>query len=225
MKLFSKVTETVKTVIKPELFSEINGRDDIKVLLKHALHASRPVHVLLKGPPGTGKTAFLKSIENYYGRRAVYLDFTSASKAGTLTEIVAKRPKIILIDELEKAPKDVTAGMLGMMEDGRIKYTLKREKIEEDIDAVVIATCNHMDELAPEFLDRMIEKDVPAYTEDQFYEVAQYSLSKMNIKADLAHYIAEQVLARYGLSKLRKCIQIGAMAKTVQDVDAVLGVM
>ncbi|MGB6530775.1 MAG: hypothetical protein WBF33_21920 [Candidatus Nitrosopolaris sp.] len=41
---------------RKELFSNISGCKDIKWTLKKALENEEPIHILLIGPPGLGKT-------------------------------------------------------------------------------------------------------------------------------------------------------------------------
>jgi holliday junction DNA helicase RuvB len=42
-----------------QLFSDICGYEDIKWTLQKAIENEDPVHILLVGPPGLGKTRFL----------------------------------------------------------------------------------------------------------------------------------------------------------------------
>lgn len=146
----------------------------------------------------------------------------NASKAGALNKMVRIKPKITIIDELEKAGKDIREGLLNILEDGTLKYTLRNKDVDEKIDTSIIATCNNIDELEemePEFLDRMEVIKVPPYTEDEYYDVARFKLAKDGIKGDLAEYIAQTVYQTTGKMNLRKCIRVGSMCKTQHDVD------
>jgi MoxR-like ATPase len=51
---------------KKELFGGISGYDDVKWMLEKAINNEEPVHILLVGSPGVGKTRFLKAIEKEY---------------------------------------------------------------------------------------------------------------------------------------------------------------
>jgi MoxR-like ATPase len=50
----------------------IYGRDEIKQIIQMALNSEQPVHVLLTGEPGCGKTQFLENIKEYYKHRAYF---------------------------------------------------------------------------------------------------------------------------------------------------------
>jgi len=45
------------------LFSDISGWEDVKWTLQKVLESEEPIHILLVGPPGLGKTSFLKAIK------------------------------------------------------------------------------------------------------------------------------------------------------------------
>lgn len=105
---------------------------------------SRPVAaILLAGPTGVGKTALCKALakEVYGSERALvrldmseYMEKHTVSRllgappgyighgeGGELTEKVRRRPYcLLLLDELEKAHRDVTGILLQLLEDGRL---------------------------------------------------------------------------------------------------------
>ena len=188
--------KTVQIITHRDIFSDIYGRATEKAILQSALHASKPVNILLNGPPSAGKTQFLRAIEKYYKDQALFLNFTNISKAGALTDIVDKNPKIVLIDEIEKSATDVRAGLLDLMENGRITYKLKDKKIDVQLNTWVIATCNHIDKLRkiqPEFLDRMQVINVKPYEFEEYVKVAVFRLGQEGIGVELAEYIARAV--------------------------------
>lgn len=221
MKFFSKVVSVCKPSA-PELFSEIKGREDLKSILKRAIHASKPVNILLWGPPSAGKSIFLDAICRFYAARAVYQDASNTSGAGSITELVQRNPKYTCIDEIEEAGKDMQKALLNVMQNGHIKYTLKKKVIEEKLDTCVIGTCNNIDKLQPQFLDRMMVLKIPAYTEEEYIDVARFALAKDNVKGEIAEYIAHMVFTTTGKMNLRQCVRIGSMAKTKEDVDELL---
>ena len=47
---------------KQGLFDEIVGFEDVKTLFEMAIKAERPVHLLLCGPPSSGKSLFMSSL-------------------------------------------------------------------------------------------------------------------------------------------------------------------
>ena len=69
----SKLRNTISNLLHPttclrknngdNIFDNIYGRDDIKQIILMALRAEEPVHVLLTGEPGCGKTQFLENIK------------------------------------------------------------------------------------------------------------------------------------------------------------------
>lgn len=217
-------------VFKPadNLFNEIYGRETEKAILKSALHATNPVHVLLAGDPSAGKTIFLESIKARYGKRAVYTDFTNVSKAGLILEIYNKRPLIVLADEIEKGSKDTRAGLLNIMQSGTLKRTLKDQVLEVKVRTWIIATCNHIEKLKtlqPEFLDRMLVINMAPYTFEEYLAVCVFRLRRDGLSPELGEYIARAVYDTFGEQNLRTCVRVGQMAKTKEDVDELIGHM
>jgi MoxR-like ATPase len=54
------------------IFNNIYGREDIERIILMALRAEQPVHVLLTGAPGCGKTQFLENIKGYCKDKAYF---------------------------------------------------------------------------------------------------------------------------------------------------------
>jgi len=105
-----------KEINVDDLFKYIVGYDDIKNLLKKVLKSEKPVHVLLIGPPATGKTLFLEDIYNAFPD-AEFVVGSEASGLGLSKLIREKQPSILLIDEIDKLLKaDDLSTLLSIME-------------------------------------------------------------------------------------------------------------
>ena len=121
----------------------------------------RPVAVFLfLGPTGVGKTELAKTLANvYFGSddAMIRLDMSeyqelvgierligltgSAVRGGTLTEPVRKNPfSLLLLDELEKANRDVLNLFLQVFEDGRV--TDNAGQVIDFTNTIIIATSN-----------------------------------------------------------------------------------
>lgn len=79
----SKLRNTISNLFHPtaglkknnedNIVNNIYSHDDIKQIIHMALEAEKPVHVLLTGEPGCGKTQFLENIKGYYKDREYFL--------------------------------------------------------------------------------------------------------------------------------------------------------
>jgi ATP-dependent Clp protease ATP-binding subunit ClpC len=124
----------------------------------------RPLGVFLfAGPTGVGKTELCRALaESVYGSREalVKLDmseymeqhavsrllgappgYVGHGEGGELTEVVRKRPySLILLDELEKAHRDVTGILLQVFEDGVLTDSMGRKA--DFRNAMIVMTTN-----------------------------------------------------------------------------------
>jgi Holliday junction DNA helicase RuvB len=82
------------------LFDDIVGFEDVKSLFVMAIKAERPVHLLLCGPPSSGKSLFMSSLTRL--ERSYYAVGSSSTKSGIFDYLFEYRPRYFIIDELEK---------------------------------------------------------------------------------------------------------------------------
>jgi hypothetical protein len=146
-----------------ERFDDLGGLASLKEFCRRALRPGRRVRprgVLLLGVPGTGKSAFARSLGNETGRPTLLLDVgslygslvgaTEQNARQALRVIDAMAPCVAFIDEIEKA----LAGAGGTGDGGvatRLFGTLLTYLSDHESDVFVVATSNDVSKLPPEF--------------------------------------------------------------------------
>jgi len=182
-------------VSSKDLFKYIVGYDDLKKALLLALNSPKPVHILMIGPPATAKSLFLEDIYRIYDNTEFVIGST-ASSAGLFKILKEKRPRIILIDEIDKilSSEDLSV-LLSVMESGILRR-VKGDEVTDiiELDTRVIAAGNSDRHLPRELKDRFLTFYLKEYNRDQFMEICENYLSQIEGSSkDLARYIAEQV--------------------------------
>ncbi|MCK9526846.1 MAG: ATP-binding protein [Limnochordia bacterium] len=207
----TEATEIGKLDLPQDLFTDIIGHGDVKDLLRAALCAEKPVHVLLVGPPALAKTLFLWDIERACGELACWLVGSAASKAGLWDLVVLKRPRLLLIDELDKMSTIDTAALLSMMEGGRLVRAKKGRELELTHQIWVVATSNRLQSLSPELLSRFAIRRISAYSRADYVGVVKGVLVH---REDVSPEVAEEIAQRLdGRSQdVRDAIRVARLA-------------
>jgi hypothetical protein len=148
-------------------FANLGGLDAMKSFCLRAMVCQghrdplrRPRGVLLLGVPGTGKSAFAKALGHETGRPTLILDIGAlmGSLVGQTEQNIrqalriadAMAPCILFLDEVEKALSGVTnAGDSGVS--ARLFGTFLTWLNDHESNVFVIATCNDISKLPPEF--------------------------------------------------------------------------
>jgi MoxR-like ATPase len=224
LKLFSRWkkgnTETLsqnnKSIIirntKHSLFDNIVGFDDVKSLFEMAIKAERPVHLLLCGPPASGKSLFMNSLTNL--ERSYYAIGSNSTKSGIFDYLFEHRPRYFIIDELEKMNKRDQASLLNLMESGILSELKHNQKRLTQLKTWVFASCNNTDNLLQPLLTRFRVIQFKPYTEQEFVEIAVNILDKEEgIDRDVALLIADGVYNRLKSSNIRECIRVARLAR------------
>src|SRR5215470_564733 len=143
---------------------------------------------------------------------AVYFDGTNTTNR-ILDVLEQERPKIILIDEIDKAPKFLQNCILNFMESGKVDVEQQRKQYHFEIKgAKIFATANDINRLSKPLQSRFRKLFLPRYSEEQFLDVSEKVLPK--ISPSIARYIGVQVWKNGG--DIRDCISIG---KSVRKND------
>ena len=209
----------VELVVEPEfnpaeMFSDIIGYDDIKELLRESLQLDKPIHVLLYGPPSLAKSMFLWDIERAFGNLSLPLLGSATSHAGLWDMIADQKPRVILVDEIEKMGLVDMAGLLSIMQTGRIIRAKVGRKLDVKINAWVIGAANRIHKLPPELISRFSVHQLAEYAAKEFRDVVMSVLvAHENTDEESAHEIAMRLVGR--THDVRDAVRVARLAKRV----------
>jgi Holliday junction DNA helicase RuvB len=206
------------TALKSEpLFDSIVGYSDVKRLFQLSLSSEKPVHLLLVGPPASAKTLFM--MECMKLERSYFTLGSHSTKSGMLDYLFDKRPRYLVVDEIEHMPmKDQTA-LLSLMETGILAETKFQKTRNTHLKTWVYATSNSTERMLTPLLSRFVVLRFKQYSFGSFQEVCTHILGREGITSDIAAAIAEAVWTKLKSKDIRDCIKIGRLAKTKEDVE------
>jgi Holliday junction DNA helicase RuvB len=205
-------------------FEEIVGHNDIKQIFVKATLSKRPVHLLLVGSPGSAKTMFLTEIMRHH-KASYFVVGSNTSKAGLVNQLFERRPKFLLIDELEKMSITDQTSLLHLMETGIISETKINKTRQMELSSRVFATANSYNKIIQPLLSRFAVLEVPEYTFNEFTDIAISRLSKENIDERNARVIAEKVWYELGSTDIRDVIKVGRLANSSEEVSFVVRIL
>jgi MoxR-like ATPase len=215
-KLFSKVTESKTN----GLFNDIIGYNDVKRLIRMALDSDEQSHILLSGPPVSAKTMFLESLSKL--KSSYLIDGTSTTKAGLIDCLFLNDPKYLLIDEIDKMSNKDQAMLLNLMETGIVSETKHNKTRTANMKTSVFATSNNVRAITTPLQSRFFVVELAPYTYEQFYQISVHILT---IGHKVSQHIANEITNKVWANSrnIRDCVRIGRMAKSVDDIQFLVG--
>lgn len=155
--------------IPDDLFVSIVGHSNIKNLLKLAVTAENPAHVLLSGPPASAKTLFL--LELHRLPDSYYALGPTLSEAGLSNILFLYKPKYLIIDEIDRLLGTQLGLLNSLMATGRIVETKWGKTRSLDLTTKVFAAGIRVNKLPSDLLSRFIKLKFPLYSEAEFLQV------------------------------------------------------
>jgi MoxR-like ATPase len=220
-RLFNEVLSLEESLglSRKTIFDDIVGHNEIKEIFRMALASQKPNHILLVGPPGTSKTMFLEKILNEYKDRAYYTLGAHSSKAGMLNTLFEKRPRYLLVDEIEHMPIHDQTVLLSLMQSGIISETKVRKTRSTQLKTWVFATSNGTKKLSDALLSRFMVIELEKYSYEEFKDISvQLLINSEEVEFDLANTIVEEVYKNFKNPNIRDVIKIGRIARNRNDV-------
>ena len=200
-----------------DLFETIEGHDELKWVFAKSLRTTG-YHILLVGPPASGKTLFMLEIARLPG--AVFVDVPHATRVGIRELILEYRPRYLLLDELDKATsKDFLNGLGNIMETGMLVVAKhgKYERIKVDLN--IYATANSLRRIPEHIRSRFDIYVMPPYSDEELIRVITGLLVKRYGKPRrLAEAIAQAVVYDLKTRDPRDAVRIAKIVETVEDL-------
>src|ERR1051326_4012857 len=163
-----------------QVFSDIEGLDEIKEMMLRALQSHARVHTLLVGPPSCAKSLFMLQIEKYMQSKVYFAEGAVTTKAGLQKFIGENRHKeIIIIDEIDKMAMKDQEGLLTMIERGEFTSTKVRNTRTVKANMVIFATSNSTELLSKPLLSRFSVFEIPEYSYEDFEGIALKLIKKL----------------------------------------------
>ena len=212
----TKVTNSNKSALQYGLFDNIIGYDDIKKLFFLSFESQRPIHILLVGPPASAKTLFMLGCMKL--ERSYFTLGTHSTKSGMLDYLFEKRPRYLIIDEIEHMSIRDQTVLLSLMETGIIAETKHMKTRNTQVKTWVFATTNETNHMLTPLLSRFLVLHFKQYKFENFLDISIHMLGKEGIAKDIANEVATQVWQNMRSKDIRDCIKIAHLAKTKDDV-------
>jgi replication-associated recombination protein RarA len=213
--------EDKETQPEARFFSDIHFYDDLKQLLSRMLLSKESVHCVLIGPPASGKSLFLLSIQKNM-KDAFFIDATNASGPEIVDKLFAcPRTRIILIDEIEKMTKRDQNMLLNLLETDMLVSTKIRKTQEIEFRGIkLFATSNDIERLSKPLRSRLMEFHLPEYNFDEFREIVEMmAANRYRLNTEIADKIASVVWYEMGTKDLRDTLQLVKLVRSIDDVE------
>lgn len=205
-------------------FEEIIGHSDIKRIFNMAILSDKPVSILLVGSPASAKTMFLTELMRRF-KSSLFVVGSNTTKAGLVNELFEKRPKFVLIDELEKMNNTDQTSLLHLMETGIISETKIKKTRQIELSSWVFATANSCQKIIEPLLSRFVVLEIPKYTFDEFREIAVTRLVNEKVDKNIASLIAEKVWYELDSKDIRDVVKLGRLSDDIQEVSSLVDIM
>lgn len=194
------------------IFDDVVGYEDAKWLLRKALAADDIVNVLLIGPPGCGKTVFLRCIDKLEGSR--FISGSKTTGAGFTDEMFERKPRYMSIDELDDMDNENQKALSDYSEEGVLVETKGNNKRRElHTNTKTFAAANYTDNIIDQIENRFTDLHFDAYSLDEFKKVCRSIIPREYDHSEgHAEEIAEAIWEIDGFANVRKAEDVASLS-------------
>jgi MoxR-like ATPase len=111
-----------------------------------------------------------------------WIDGTYGSKAGIFEKIKNRRPRHVLLDELDKLRPSDQESLLNLMEAGKLTKTTKTKNYDIELKSWVFATANKREYVFEPLSDRFETYNLMEYTDHEFRAIGVRRLKQERIE-------------------------------------------
>jgi holliday junction DNA helicase RuvB len=205
-----------------DIFKYIYGHDKLKPIFNNAIISNESIHILLTGASGTSKTLFLEAINENVANCSFIT--SNSTGAGILYKLYSN-PNIeyLLIDELEKIPRDELAVLLTLMESSRLIITKKTIMCNRQQNVKIFATCNKVEKLSQEMRSRFLKFHLKEYSLEEFNKISIYIVTDRFKKTEeFAQKLVQAVWYKIGSKDIRDVIKVARLARKESEIDMII---
>jgi holliday junction DNA helicase RuvB len=192
------------------------------LIFNNAIISNESIHILLTGASGTSKTLFLEAINENVANCSFIT--SNSTGAGILYKLYSN-PNIeyLLIDELEKIPRDELAVLLTLMESGRLIITKKTIMCNRQQNVKIFATCNKVEKLSQEMRSRFLKFHLKEYSLEEFNKISIYIVTDRFKKTEeFAQKLVQAVWYKIGSKDIRDVIKVARLARKESEIDMII---
>lgn len=203
-------------VIPDDLFADVVGLDHEKALLRTCWTSGSRLHCLMVGPPGSAKSLLMDELRRLPRTRHLVLGATTAKGLRDLL-LDGERPRLVLIEEIEKSDQAVRQALLTAM-DGLVTKDVHgaHEEVDE-IDTRFVAAANSTRGLSDALLSRFVILEMRPYTAEERHAVIRgFLTTRHHLDEATAEEIAALVAPHGG--DVRDAEQIATVWATDPDL-------
>ena len=215
-------TELEQEEKNDDVFKYIYAHDKLKLIFNNAIASNEAIHILLTGAPATSKTLFLEAIKENVDNSSL---ITSNSTGAGIIKHIYDNPEIeyLLIDEIEKIPKDEIAVLLTLMESGRLIVTKRTMMCDREQKLTIFATCNNVNKLSIEMRSRFLKFNLKEYTLEEFTMISiNIVISRFYRTQEFAQKLALAIWYKMKSKDVRDVIKVARLARNESDIDIII---
>jgi MoxR-like ATPase len=206
------------------LFDDIWGFDDVKALFRRAISSDKQIHILLVGPPASAKSMFMEHLMKL--NSSLFTLGSHSTRAGMIDALFERRPRYLVVDEIEKMSEKDQTVLLSLMEGGTISETKYTRSRETNLKTSVFATANSIENLLEPLLTRFCVLHLKPYSFEEFQEITSMVLSKEGIDVEIAREIAHIVWTKMNSRNVRDCVRLSRMSNnSIEDIDQIVNTL